>query len=75
MGTSLAPVREAICQLYSDGLIEMQPGTGAYVKVPDRREIEELLVVREELEGRAAQEAAKNITARQLDRLQLICEK
>jgi len=75
LGTSFAPVREAICQLFSDGLVEMQPGIGAYVKVPDRREIEELLVLREELEGRAAQEAARHITARQLDRLQSICDR
>jgi DNA-binding GntR family transcriptional regulator len=74
LGTSFAPVREAICQLFSDGLLEMQPGIGAYVIVPDRREIEELLVLREELEGRAAQEAARHITARQLDRLQSICD-
>ncbi|MDC0935548.1 GntR family transcriptional regulator [Pirellulales bacterium] len=74
VGTSFAPVREAICQLLSDGLVEQVPGAGAYVKLPNRREIEELLVVREELEGRAAQEAAQHISERQLENLQAICD-
>jgi DNA-binding GntR family transcriptional regulator len=72
---SRAPVREAISQLVSEGLVDYRPRSGAYVKRPDRREVEELYEIRESLEGYAARKAALNISPADLAKLgQLVDE-
>lgn len=71
---SRSPIREAISQLVSDGLVEKYHGFGAFVKVPDRRDIEELFVLREMLECYAVTEAARHISPCQVDRLSRYCD-
>lgn len=59
---SRTPVREAINQLASEGLLEIHPRFGACVKTISLHELEELYEIREILESRAAAKAAENST-------------
>lgn len=70
IGVSRTPMREAISQLASEGLVEQRPRGGAFVKLPDPRELGELYEVREALETFAAARAAELITPAQLGVLQ-----
>lgn len=54
IAVSRTPIREALNQLASEGLIEFIPHRGAFVRLPDLREIEEFYELRELLEGHAA---------------------
>jgi DNA-binding GntR family transcriptional regulator len=74
IGVSHTPVREAISQLESEGLIEQLPRLGPRVKVIDRRELEELFDLREMLESGAAAKAAERITAGEIAELRNLCE-
>lgn len=69
MAVSLAPVREAISRLATEGLVDYVPGAGAFVRKPSGTDLEELYVLREAVESCAAAEAARNITATQLNDL------
>jgi len=70
MEVSLAPVREAIIRLATEGLVEHVPGAGAFVRKSSKQDLEELYVLREAVESCAAAEAARNITQNQLDTLE-----
>lgn len=59
LGLSRTPVREAIRQLESDGLVSHQPRAGATVRQLDYAEITELYEMRTVLEGTAARFAAR----------------
>ncbi len=59
-GTSRTPVREALRQLSSNGLIEIRPHKGAMVAKLGIRELVELLEVMAELEGACGRLAAKS---------------
>lgn len=52
-GVSRSPVREAIGQLRSEGVLDHVPGYGAFVKSPSRDELDEAFQVREWLECEA----------------------
>jgi DNA-binding GntR family transcriptional regulator len=54
LGVSTTPVREAISQLASEGMVRLVPRLGAIVPELDREEIEELYGVREAMETHAA---------------------
>ena len=69
MDVSLAPVREAIHRLATEGLVEHIPGAGAFVRKPDSQDLEELYVLRDAVESCAAAEAARYVNDRQLDAL------
>jgi DNA-binding GntR family transcriptional regulator len=58
-GTSRTPVREALRELSSNGLIEIRPHKGAVVAKLGLRELVELLEVMAELEGACGRLAAK----------------
>src|SRR3954470_15799586 len=66
MGTSRGPVREAVNQLTSQGILDHIPGFGSFIKVPTPREMEDLYEFREAMESHAAFLAAKRINAAQL---------
>lgn len=51
---SRTPVREALKQLEQEGLVEIRPKVGTFVREPSRREIIELFQIKESLEGLAA---------------------
>jgi DNA-binding GntR family transcriptional regulator len=68
-GVSRTPVREALRQLQSTGILEVQPRSGAVVRGPSPRDVRESYFVRAELEGVAAELATELITDEQLARL------
>ena len=62
LGTSQAPVREALRGLEALGLIEISPFRGARVRHPSARELIEAYVVRSELESLGARLAVPQLT-------------
>ncbi|HWJ17822.1 MAG TPA: GntR family transcriptional regulator, partial [Geobacterales bacterium] len=66
-GTSRTPVREALRQLASDGLIQIRHNRGAIVAKVGIRELVELLEVMAELEGACGRLAAKASSFQALD--------
>jgi DNA-binding GntR family transcriptional regulator len=54
--------------------LQKLPGYGAYVKIPDRREIEEFLVVRELMEVYTVAEAARRADEKQIGELRKNCD-
>jgi DNA-binding GntR family transcriptional regulator len=59
---SRTPVREALRQLASSGLIELRPNRGAFVKAMTPEELEEMFVAMAELEATCARLAAMSMT-------------
>lgn len=68
-GVSRTPVREALRQLQTGGLIDVVPNRGAVVRVPAPWEVREAYTVRAELEGLAAVLSASNASRGDIDRL------
>jgi DNA-binding GntR family transcriptional regulator len=62
LGTSQAPVREALRGLEALGVVEIAPFRGARVRRPSRREILEAYAVRSALESLAARLAVPRMT-------------
>jgi len=71
-GVSRTPVREALKRLAAENLVFADPARGMIVHRPDAAEIEDVFVVREVLDGLAAQLAAHRITPSELSKLELI---
>jgi DNA-binding GntR family transcriptional regulator len=67
LGVSRTPVREALRQLQSGGLIDVVPNRGAIVRVPVPWEVREAYLVRAQLEGFACELAVRRITTEQLE--------
>ncbi|SJM51003.1 Transcriptional regulator, GntR family [Gulosibacter sp. 10] len=55
---SRTPIREALKQLEREGLVEIRPRVGTFVRKPSLREITELFQLKEVLEGLAASQLA-----------------
>lgn len=70
LGVSRVPLREAILTLESQGLVEVRPRIGAFVKPLTKKYVEELFDVRAALEPLAASLAAKNRAASELEQLE-----
>lgn len=68
-GVSRTPVREALRQLQTGGLIEVIPNRGAVVRVPSPWEVREAYEVRAELEALAAARAVSRISRGEIERL------
>jgi DNA-binding GntR family transcriptional regulator len=62
LGTSQAPVREALRGLEALGVVEITPFRGARVRRPSRREIIEAYAVRSALEALGSRMAVPNMT-------------
>jgi DNA-binding GntR family transcriptional regulator len=69
LGTSQAPVREALRDLEALGLVETSAFRGARVRRPSAEELLEAYVVRSQLESLAARLAVKTITDRDVDQM------
>ena len=69
-GTSISPVREALQRLASEGLIERFPRRGMFVRKQSRKELTDLLELRDVLERHAAGVAARRITDAELIELE-----
>jgi len=68
-GVSRTPVREALKQLQTEGLVEIRPRVGTFVTAPSRREINELFEMKALLEGAAARLLANRGKVPELERL------
>ncbi|MEV4644861.1 GntR family transcriptional regulator [Saccharopolyspora sp. NPDC049357] len=67
---SRTPVREALKQLQIEGLVEIRPRVGTFVRRPSRREVVELFELKEMLEGMAARLLASRGSVPILDELE-----
>ncbi|SDZ42074.1 GntR family transcriptional regulator [Herbiconiux ginsengi] len=70
-GVSRTPVREALRQLQTGGLIDVVPNRGAVVRVPAPWEVREAYEVRAELEALAAARAVSRISQSDIQRLRV----
>lgn len=70
IGISHTPVREALSQLHSEGLLIERPKKGMFVRQPGREELVEIIELRTILEVHAAGQAARRIRDAELDELQ-----
>lgn len=68
-GISRTPLREALKVLSSEGLIELIPRKGSFVRNMDIAELNELFPVMAVLEGLCAREAVENCTEEDLAKL------
>jgi GntR family transcriptional regulator, rspAB operon transcriptional repressor len=69
LGVSLTPVRHAIQQLATEGLVEIKPRSGTYVAFLTPREVADTFEIRAALETLAAEKACSRITEDELARL------
>lgn len=74
-GISRTPIREAFRQLESEGYLTVIPRKGAVVTSLSERAVEEFYAIKSILEGYAARMAAKNLTARDIEKLEGINER
>ncbi len=63
LGVSRTPIREALNQLSKEGIIEIYPRKGAFVKRWTKEEVIEILLIRYVLEGLAVRLATRNLDA------------
>ncbi|WP_416968105.1 GntR family transcriptional regulator [Streptomyces sp. 4F14] len=69
-GVSRTPVREALKQLQTEGLVEIRPRVGTFVTIPSRREITELFEMKGLLEGAAVRLLARRGRVAEIDLLE-----
>jgi DNA-binding GntR family transcriptional regulator len=74
LGTSQAPVREALRDLATLGLVEMHPFRGARVREPHAEELVEAMEVRGEIEAIAARQAADKIDESTLSQMRALLD-
>lgn len=71
-GTSITPVREAISRLASEQALEIKAATSVVVPSPSARNLREIVAIRRELEGMAAQRFAETGTPEMLAQLEAV---
>ena len=69
LGVSRTPLRGALHRLAEEGLVEIIPNRGASVVGVGREELIDIYKIRMRLEGLASAEAARKITAEDIERL------
>ena len=74
LGTSQAPVREALRDLASLGFVETQPYRGSWVRRPSKEELKEAIEVRAELEALAGRLAAVRRTEKCVQNLEKLLD-
>ena len=70
LGVSVIPVREAMSQLVSEGLLEHKPKVGTFVIEISQQEMLDMCELRESLECYAARKAAERITDLELEEME-----
>lgn len=75
MGISRGPLREAIRRLEGRRLLTREPNVGVRVAELSSKRLDELLAVREALEGMACRIAAERFTDKEVDELQKMLDK
>lgn len=71
---STTPVREALRDLASEGLIQIDPHRGGIVCHLDRKDVEEIYLIRQYLEPLAIELAAPNLTADDIEQARAMHE-
>ncbi|MFC0581991.1 GntR family transcriptional regulator [Micrococcoides hystricis] len=66
---SRTPIREVLKQLENEGLVEVRPKVGTFIKVPTRSEIVDLFQLKESMEGLGASLMARSPSKSALDTL------
>ncbi len=74
-GVSRTPVREALCRLENEKIVNVIPRRGAYVVQQSEETVKEVLEVREVLEGLIARLATQNINEKTITKLKKCLEK
>lgn len=69
-GVSRTPLREALCQLELEGLVECIPNKGAVVLGVSQQDVADIYTIKVALDGLAAELAAERITPEELTRLE-----
>lgn len=69
-----APIREALSSLETDGFLQRIPGVGIFCKAYTVDEVEEIIEIRDVLEGLAARRAAERISNSQKEQLLKMAE-
>jgi DNA-binding GntR family transcriptional regulator len=75
LGVSRTPIRESLCRLENEGIVKIIPRRGAFIVRHSKESINEILSVREVLEGLSAREAVSHITDATLEVLESLSEK
>ena len=75
LGISKTPVREALTRLEHEGLIQTSRFRGAIVAPIDERDVEEIIEIRELLEGAAVKRAALNFSSDDLQLTEALLKK
>ena len=75
LGVSRTPVREAIHKLEKEGLVLIEPRRGARSSIISMQDIIDVLAVRQDLEGLAAEMAAAKISAEEIEKLDALTRK
>ena len=71
---SRTPVREALCALAADGLIEMIPNRGAFVMCPNAKDVQENRTIYAHLVALTAKQAHPNLTTKHFEELERYLE-
>lgn len=69
LGVSLTPIRSAIQQLATEGLVEIRPRSGTFVASLTARDVEETFKIRCALECLAGEDAIHRVTLQQIRRM------
>jgi DNA-binding GntR family transcriptional regulator len=75
LGVSRTPVREALRELASQGLVEILPHRGARVTRWSAKDLTEIYELRSMLESHAAERAATRMSGEEVEDLVALCEK
>ncbi len=74
LGISRTPVRDALSQMVSEGMVERVPRFGTVIRKFSAQELSDLYDLRVALESYAAAQAARKIDPKMLDRLREACD-
>ena len=74
LGVSRTPIREAIMQLELEGLVKNIPNKGAIVVSITKKDVEDIYLIRIQVEGLAAQLCARNIKEEEIKVLEKIVD-
>ena len=72
---SRTPIREALCRLENEGIVKIIPRRGAFVSDLTETNVQEILLIREVLEGLVVRLAVENMDEKTLDKLRKVLEK